>query len=374
MKKILFISAAAIIAASLVSCNKESHSTQTPVLNGKASVSLSLKANATRAADTEAGTEDENKVNTVDCWIFNSDGTLDAYGHYTATSCELSATAGAGKHIYAVVNAPDSYNVSSILTRAEVQALTVKLGENAVGDFQMFGYKTQALVSGDNAISLPVSRAVARVKIDKITRDFVSEALKGQDMKIVDIYMENVVGEVGFNASDEAAGIASFSKYMAGADNTWYNKYASAEGEVSIDETSFKSLIGAGLASPVSLANGSEGAYATSHSFYVMPNDTDVDNATELPSWTKLVIETKLGGKTYYYAIPIIERESYPEGAFSEGILANHTYNIKNLVLTRPGSEDPNTPVSIANANFTIEVQPWVVVPMASEENGDYII
>ena len=43
---------------------------------------------------------------------------------------------------------------------------------------------------------------------------------------------------------------------------------------------------------------------------------------------------------------------------------ANKSYEIAEVVLTRPGSDNPDEPVSFADATFSITVIDWTVVPV----------
>ena len=86
--------------------------------------------------------------------------------------------------------------------------------------------------------------------------------------------------------------------------------------------------------------------YSGSRAFYVYPNRTETDSQSNTfgPRYTRLVIETTLGGKTYYYPVSI------------KGIERNKTYNITDLTITRPGSLSPDVPVTAYECTFGITV------------------
>ena len=67
---------------------------------------------------------------------------------------------------------------------------------------------------------------------------------------------------------------------------------------------------------------------------------------------TRIVIETTLGTSKYYYPINLPEMAD------------NKSYEIEEVVLTRPGSDNPDEPVSFADATFSINVIDWTVVPL----------
>ena len=73
------------------------------------------------------------------------------------------------------------------------------------------------------------------------------------------------------------------------------------------------------------------------------------------------MVKATLAGKALYYVIPL--------GA----IRGNTAYDISELVLTRPGSSDPEQKTEVASCTFTLEISPWTVVPVETE-TGRYVI
>lgn len=413
MKRILYTAMAAALVMTACQKNLVNGSNFEAEPSLPTQVSISLRSNATKA--TEAGTTDENKVNRVDAFVFNADGTLDGYAKIdnpahikdeeaTPSDIVVNATTGAGKRFVVIVNAAGSDNANYTddlmknvekLSDLEAAARTFYLRNNTRSGFQMYGYATQALHSGKNSVPVDMNRAVSRVKIDKITRNFSVTSLAGQDMTIEKIYISNVVGTVCnaddsdeyFNTIKSGASDIWFNKYMVESDHTNhpYDGYIDITSDVNVQDLTSKAGAGA-------ITNGSSDE--TGYSFYVMPNDVIPAYAAEddtdakclekeqamqspnpwAPELTKLVIETKIAGKTYYYAIPLVKRSSYPEGRISAGIGFNETFNFSEIVLTRPGSEDPDTPVSIAEVDFQLQIKDWTVVPMATGEDGKYQI
>lgn len=377
MKRTLFAIAAACVA--LVACKKEAAPVQkTP--GEKVQVTFNIASTATKA---DQQTSDESKLNTIDAFVFNADGTIDGYAHVTSTTTvTVTATTGTGKHFVVVANAVDADKMAEVdhINDLAATSRVFSLGNNTRTSFQMYGYNTQDLVSGTNNVNITVKRAVARVKVDKITRDFSIPSTQGQAMTIDNIYLSTVVGAV---ANVETPYTTYYGTYKTGAGDTWYNKYDPSTTKIALEteNANVKSLTNVGLASPANLAN--ENSWTTGCSLYTMPNNIKPGTLAEeqalqapaswVPGLTKLVIETTLASKKYYYAIPIVTRDSYPEGTISEGIVANKTYNFSEIVLTRPGSENPDIPVSTASVTYNIEVEDWTVVAMETT-SGKYEI
>ena len=59
-------------------------------------------------------------------------------------------------------------------------------------------------------------------------------------------------------------------------------------------------------------------------------------------------MEATLGNKTYYYPL-----------TFADKIKANTLYDIKNLIIKRPGSDNPNIPVITGDCGFKVNVIDW---------------
>lgn len=435
MKKIFY--SFAILSLVMTGCQKNFQKEETPgndpVLSGEpTTVTFSLRSSATKADPaTEDGTLNENKVNRVDAFVFNADGTLDGYvkvdnpGNINQAA-EVKATTGKGKRFIVLVNAAgkDSQgNIDAKFTDDLMESVdhindlnnverTFYLRNNTRDGFQMYGNATKDLISGVNTVTVPINRAVSRIKIDKITRQFDVPSLQQQTFKITKIYVSNVVGTVRnvADADDGSNDGKYFQTIMAGADNDWFNKYAVEsdhtnhpyDGYIALTaDVNVKNLTEINIANDKqTIAQGEtltidtpvEG-HTDGFRLYVMPNNVmpaypetlptdpaktwlDYEQALQspnpwAPSLTKLVIETELAGKTYYYAIPIVHRTTYPEGKISSGIGYNETFNFKNIVLTRAGSEDPDTPVSTADVTFDLDIKPWTVQAMATEGDGD---
>lgn len=426
MKKFLYSIAA--LSLVLTGCQKNLHQgggidNDQAVIGEPTTVTFSLSSAATKADTKEAGTLNENKVNRVDAFVFNADGTLDGYVKVdnpatitgSASVIQVKATTGKNKRFVVIVNAAtrgddkftddEMEKVEKISDLNKVERV-FQLRNNTLGGFQMYGNEKENLHSGDNPITVQLNRAVSRVKIDKITRNFDVPSLAAQTFKVKKIYLSNVSGSVAnvVDAADASNDGKYFGTFKTAVGDVWYNKYAQEadhtnhpyDGYIDLTaDVNTKSLTQIDIADEKqTLAQNAYLEPENGYRLYAMPNDVMPAYAAEddtdakcllkeqalqspnpwAPSLTKLVIETELAGKTYYYAIPIVKRTTYPEGKISEGIGYNETFNFKNIVLTRAGSEDPDTPVSTSNVIFDLQIQPWTVQAMATDVSGDFKI
>ena len=316
-KTILMVASAAILAGA-VSCNKTDSPAQTEGTPAELTLNISNGA-FTKATINDAN---ENKVNNVQIFVFRKDGELDAYATSTQKNdIKVSCTTGP-KDVYALVNAPDGSKISK---KSELEATTSKLSDNSLTNFVMIGSKPIDMTPSVNE-TIMVSRIAARLTVSKITASFTSLAYKQMEFKVNRIYVVNAAGDVNYKLEKKAP-------------TTWFNKMAYTTSDVDAllyaDATDTKIT----EATP----------YDTPTSFYTYPNSTQTDSQAEEFSarFTRVVVETILGGKTYYYPVSI------------ENIESNKYYNIKNLTITRPGSLSPDTPVSSLECTVSIEVKEW---------------
>ena len=313
MKKSIFAFAAAL--AALVACNKNDVAPMQPQ-NQESLVPCELTVGICGAMTkaTAVSADNEAKVNNLQVFVFRGDD-LDAYASVdNAQELTLSCTAG-DRVVYALVNAPD---YSAVPGKAALLAKVSELSANSLTNFEMVGSKSVTLPQSEK-VSIDVNRIASRVVLKKITRSFTSEALQALNFKVDAIYLINVAGNTSYDLSAAPA--------------KWYN--------VAENKNELASLL---YDAPASLITNGQ-SYSTAHTFYAYPNDLAVNT-------TRLVIETTLGETKYYYPINL------PEMA------ANKSYEIEEVKITRPGSDNPDEPVSFADATFSINVIDWTVVPV----------
>ena len=313
MKKSIFAFAAAL--AALVACNKNDVAPMQPQNQESlvpCELTVGICGSMTRA--TAVTKDNEAKVNNLQVFVFRGDD-LDAYASVdNAQELTLSCTAG-DRVVYALVNAPD---YSAVPGKAALLAKVSELSANSLSNFEMVGNKSVTLPQSEK-VSIDVNRIASRVVLKKITRSFTSEALQALNFKVDAIYLINVAGSTSYDLSAAPA--------------KWYN--------VAENKDELASLL---YDAPASLITNGQ-SYSTAHTFYAYPNDLATNT-------TRLVIETTLGETKYYYPINL------PEMA------ANKAYEIEEVKITRPGSDNPDEPVSFADATFSINVIDWTVVPV----------
>ena len=308
-------SSLAVMAALSTSCDKN---TVTPATTaGKASLTVNINgSNFTKASASETS---EKQIGNVQIFVFRKNGELDAYASSSEKSgIKLSCTTGE-KDIYAIVNAPD---LSTLSSRTELLSTKSKLTDNSIGNFVMTGDITK-VIGANETLDISVSRIVSRLSVSKVSAKFTSEAYRKKDFKVTRIYATNVAGDINYG--------------LDSSPESWLNKrgYATSSADALLYEDIEDTVI------------TEEQPYTKQADFYVYPNALTSDTDGSDARVTRIVIETTLGGITYYYPILVT------------GIESNKTYTIRNLTVTRPGSADPDTPVSSEECSFSITVKDW---------------
>ena len=330
MKKVLYFLAAAAAALCTIACNKDLNSSA-PVQGQEQAVKEGERCEVTvgiaggeNTKATGSTADDEVKVNLLQIFVFRADA-LDAYTKVAnSTEATLSCTAG-DRVIYALVNDVDR---SGIKTKTELLAAVSDYSNTLDGGFAMIG-STEKTLPQTSKVTIDVNRLASRVIIKQISRDFTAPALEALSFSIDKIWLQNVAADINFGLTATPA--------------TWLNKQ---QAPASFSNKYISDIVDASIAD--------ETKYETPHTFFCYPNPTTDDSsaATWCARHTRLVVQTTLGDNTYYYPItlPVLEY--------------NKSYEIENLTITRPGSDDPDVPVTFKDCTFDINIKPWTVVPI----------
>lgn len=325
MKKITFALLAAAIALS--GCTKENKETA-PENGRKEKATLEIRLVTTEGNPTRSTGKNWKDAQITDLYIyvFNGDGSLDAYEEVEdPDQIQLDCTVGDNKTICAVAN----HNPGNVAGKAELEQKTSSLTDNDTGQFVMTGKNEGcSIAAGTTSVEVRISRHAAKISIDKLTNE-----LKDLNLKTKPIVLKRI------SVINAATG-----KYpLFGGTYTptdWCNKMKFVNGSETDSFTS-DDLSNTKIALSAS--------YFTPHTFYCYPNPTDSDSngATWSPRKTRLVIETEIGEKTYYYPLTL------------EKVEANTHYHFKSLTITRKGSDSPDIPVNDEQAGFQLVVEPW---------------
>lgn len=316
----LLYAAAAFAVVCTVSCRKDIAVNDAIPATGNTELTVGISSSLTKSSTITDG--DEVKVNTLQVFVFREDA-LDAYASAeNAIELTLSCTNGE-RTVYALVNAPD---MSAISSKSALLASRSNLNNYPDYGFEMIGSKDITLPQA-SSVTIDVSRIVSRIVLKQVTRNFTSPALADLEFKIDEVYIINVAGDINYG--------------LDGEPESWHNagQYDGTLPDITYDDAD------------AGIVNGDY--WPLNYRYYAYPND-NYDSTEEdwCPRRTRLVLKTTLGDQIYYYPITLPELEP------------NKSYEIENLTITRPGSDNPDIPVTFQDATFEINVLPWSVVPV----------
>ena len=323
----------AFVAITSLACSKENPSEQAAQKTQMATLEVNvfdgITTRATSVNDANIGTAERD----IQVLVFNSEGDLLAYGANEDSSTKVSLSIPTGTvECYAVVNSYDDLSV--IATKTVFLKHISHLKDNDPTRMEMLGSVTKSVVAGENSVSISVKRFASKVQIDKITPAFTAPAHRAMEFKLTGIYLINVNGTCPYTMVPTAASEST----------SWYNKRKYVSGDCN-------HLITDKFSTPVVMqtAAGVVTPYSKSHYLYCYPNPvtTDVSTTTWSERVSRLVVETTLGGTTYYYSVNIPTPQ------------CNTVYQITNMKITGIGTDTPDAVVQKGSLSVSLTVTDW---------------
>ena len=340
MKKLMMFIAALIFVCS---CSKdEVIEIVEPGLESMLYLSLTPDSNLPGGENSTKATGDghgsqafDNTIQTLEVFIFRinegypDNGVLDGYRKFTGeelgnlTNLEVQTTTGK-KIIYAVANS-HRVNWKGINTRQKFEEQMASLKDEDVKNFMMTG-GTEAQLQLASTVSFSIRRLVSRIKLNSVKTSFAGGPYEGLPLEEPKVYLINVqASKFIYNGAGQNYSILNNRKYV---------------------ESDSQGSVMAGMISEVIPAPIYDDGYSVPHYFYCYENN--LENEIGGNRFTRLVIEGKLNGITYYYPIPIKNLER------------NSCYSI-DITIKRPGSLDPNKDVEKGTLLATMTVLDWNV-------------
>lgn len=306
MKKCLFILAAVACCA----CSKG----VTGSCEGKNEV-VELSFSVPVAATKASGTVAESEVESLQIFVFGTDGQVQSSGMADDNSLTLTCTTGE-KRVAAVVNSPALDGIDNI---GEFEARMSDFADNSLGRFVMSGLQTKSL-QASGPVEISVSRLVSKVTLSSVTRSFKLQQHQEMDFEVLSVFLTNVPEQIGYHNSLQSATLIN-------------------EGETDMNVIA---LSGDLLYDDLGAVPVAQNATAEFGNFlYCYPNQLD-----DFAKSAYLVAQTRLGDGIYYYSVKIPQMES------------NKCYNV-SLTVTMPGSMTPDVPVQKEDAVFSVVVSDW---------------
>lgn len=273
----------------------------------------------------------------IDIFTFDADGArhLDSYQHYesfSGSSIGLRSQSG-DKHIFICANGQRSASEwTSVNSMESLEGMHVELKDERMGGLCATG---QGIISAGSGISYPIEmRLIAgEIVLNSIRCDFRGKSYEGEKITDVAVYLTNVNCRCSITAEGETvpsgivnAGRADPEDMAEFADpGILYKKM-----KRSIDDRT---------------------TYAAMH-FICYPNASPREGPGT--PFTRLVIEGKIGGETFWWPIDI----NRGEDTENPGIYRNTSY-IFDICITRKGAADPDTVIETEDATVNMRIMPW---------------
>lgn len=316
------IFSAALAAALLTACDKaaEIRETECAFAEEMSELKVIIPLDyVTRASGTGSET-DENALSSVQVFVFNDSGNIEAYKTASSGDLNISCTMGK-KTVVALVNAPEA---SAVKTIDGLRGMTTQLTDNDRKSFVMYGESAVSVAAASVSVTVEVRRFAAKIILQKITNRIELVQYQSAPIEVTGLYLINVAGNASFS------GIS--------VPTLWLNKSGNKE---SSDCLFYEK--------PASLQIACGSSDASAHHFYCYPNPVSEDSSSTqwTPRHTRLVIEAIVGGHLCYYPITLPK------------ISGNTIYTIGELTVTRLGTDTPDVESVVGGATFEISVAPW---------------
>ena len=351
---ILTAAFAAALALGVVSCNKLGN-TAVPVSEEESYSLLNIQLGGPATKVGGQTVTNESKLQNIQIFVFRAgsggdagnleissskgfDTPLNVDPPYTADPIKCST---GEREIWVVLNDSEdrTQGANAVSTKEQFLALTHDLQNSASSKLLMLGSRTETLQEGTANLTINVKRYAASVVLESVKNDFLSPAYQKSDcFRLENAYLLNVPGRINFgHTSDPASYDFAY----------WYAKRA-PETDGAKKALTYEALGGVMLAYNYT--------HSEKHTFYTYPNASALSTATAgdfTARATVLVLEASIknsaGNWQLYY---------YPVALADEPLESNKQYKV-NLIIHRPGSLDPNVPVTFSDVTSTIQVEPW---------------
>lgn len=346
MKKLLIIAALLGLASCTVSL--------TPVNDSDVTLTVGVKSSyAETKAETVAGTTDENKVNSIQVFVFKvNQGTyvFEAAAKAATSSVDITVTTGQ-KHVIMLVNEPTDYT-STVTDRDVLLAKTSSISHNSPASFVMFGETTGEVTTTSHTLSIPVDRLASRVKIGKITNK-LRNGNAGKNVKLSRVFLTNAGASATYAAARNGF-------YATSGVNSLLDLNGTAVSAAS-EKSAVNTMIYKNINSDI-LDDGT--SFSNPVSLYAYPNDN-------LVKPTRLVVEMEIAGQYFTYPVEL------------PVMAGNTTLEISEMVITSIGNvsngddvldDGEDQPIVFQDNTFNVTVKQWTVVPVSNGADGKYTI
>ena len=347
MKKYLFI---LLAAAGLASCSSALSPDDGPI-----TLSVGVKYSSTMTkATTMTGTSGENSISSIQVFVFKQNQNaymLEAAAKADSSSVDVTVTAG-DKDVLVLVNEPVDYTAET--DRSAILAKISNLPDNTASAMVMMGQSTGHVSTAERILEVPVSRLMSRVRLCKVTNS-LDNGYADKNVKLVRVFLTSVAASAPFSPDGASSGFYATEGIGSALD-------LNGEGVSSASvKTAVNSLIYKSISSEV-IGNGA--SYSTPVPLYGYPNDGSTLK-------THLVVEMEIDGSYFTYPVELNSMERNSTCEITELVLKSIGNPSNGDDVLDPGEDDP---IKFTQGTFNVTVQPWTIVPVSNNDEGQYTI
>jgi len=340
-----------------MSCSKEDDDNlSAPMYEGE----ITVKANTSELSE---------EIHNVTIWIYKRDPDINE--NEDAVSCAFSNSGASlrismpssGESYYRVAcNLPQNIlgdqPVSSELLTRNIDDMEFKCNSLPLNSFIMSGRGILRPKSDFGELSVMVRRRVAKISVEKITNTIITPWCNSSKISICGFYIENGVAFIDMDWSErQPVSCADFYNCSTIPPLQIKNPYLKTAQPWKLASNPFRN--------PVIINHGGSACFnPESYSVYACRNSVKTDHmwtqeqAKTGQDWpirkTRLVIHCQIENADMFYAITL------------DCIEPGTWYRFSNINLRHAGSSDPDIPVEISDADFSLEINNW-------EQNPHYI-
>ena len=300
-------------AAMMISCDKNA---LFPKDSEEDRVSLMVSAAQPGNGTKSLSARDENSIRNITVYVFDTDGSVNAVEYGEGKSTILKVRPLPKQHVRVLVNT--TAPMDGFESMAELEKAVLRLSDQKE-ILSMFGSEDNVDLSKADNLQISVRRHAAKVQIHSISN------CTGQDFTIRSVFLINV--PVSASCMNPVTPPGEWTNRMRDEKDSAYSELLRDDVDIILDNGRF---------------------YNYTHTFYCFPNDTDEDihNGTWSPRHTRLVVETQMNGRIFYYPMPLDNVKSTTE------------YIIRELEISRDGTLSPDDD-DVSKIRFTFTVDDW---------------
>jgi len=295
---------------------------------------------ASRTVETKVTVAQSSVVgDTVDVFAYDDDELrrLDTYERTVLGRNGLKVASRSGKKIVAIIvnNPAGRYVWSARNTYAYYERLEADLCHERSASPTMSGTCQLRGGSGKDC-SITLKPVMSKVILRSIRCDFTGKTYEGAELTDAKVYLTNV------SSLCKVSQESNFRTRETINTRRLDEKDLSRMEEPGMVRQSLPDRIG-------------KDWQEVSRTLYCYPNNNEEDSFSS--PYTRLVVEGKINGTTWYYPINI-NREDICWVEDTPGISRDRCY-VYDITIKRTGSTDPDTPISIKEVSVICNVIPW---------------